>query len=333
MSEFDLIQHYFQRPFADSSHENVTLGIGDDCALLQIPSGYELAISMDTLVEKVHFFENSDPSLLAQRALRVCVSDLAAMGAEALGFTLGLTLPKRCTQWLEAFSSGLQKASQQFHLPLIGGDTTKGPLTITLQVHGATPMGRALRRSHAQLGDDIYVSGSLGDGAAALRLIQKRLTATSEHALSYFHERFYCPDISMTFASAARSCIHSAIDISDGLLADLNHILVASNLGASLDVDQLPIAPEMAQLVDPHSDLPISQNTHYQWALTGGDDYRLCFTAPPHQRAALLAIAQKHQTTITRIGVINAESEINLQLNGKPIPQALFSDSQGYSHF
>lgn len=336
MSEFDLIQRYFQRPFSQGLNADrgmVTLGIGDDCALLQMPPNHELAISMDTLVEKVHFLENTDAFLLAQRALRVCVSDLAAMGASAVGFTLGLTLPKLDNQWLDDFSRGLYLAAQQLKIPLVGGDTTKGPLTITLQVHGAVPSGQGLRRSHAQMGDDIYVNGSLGDGAAALSLLQKTSETDCPKTFDYFKQRFYCPDVAMQFASQARPYINSAIDVSDGLLADLNHILAASQLGADIDISRLPRAQEMGKLIDAQTHQMVDIKTQQQWALTGGDDYRLCFTASPAHVSTLRQLAQKNHTGITRIGSITAGSGITLFDQGKRCSENTLDHSQGYSHF
>ena len=278
LGEFDLIRRYFTH---SSASEHVVVGVGDDCAVLKIPAGCELAISVDTQVVGVHFHADADPASIASRALRCAASDLVAMGAEPLGFTLALTLPSADESWLEKFSQGLLQTAQQLQCPLVGGDTTRGSLCITVQVHGSIPSGKALRRSGAKVGDTVWVSGTLGDGAAALALIEKKITVSQE-AENYLLKRFYHPDID--FALGVRLCdiASSCIDVSDGVLADLGHICTASAVGARIELAAMPIATVWRDSVG------IEQAQ--QWALAGGDDYRLCFTAAPQHATVLQSL-------------------------------------------
>ena len=282
LGEFDLIRRYFT-PSAFPAH--VTIGVGDDCAVLRLPAGCEIAISVDTQVAGVHFHTDADPAAIASRALRCAASDLAAMGAEPLGFTLALTLPSADENWLEKFSAGLLQTAQSLQCPLIGGDTTRGPLCISVQVHGSVPSGKALRRNGAKTGDDIWVSGTLGDGAAALALIEKNITLPNASA-EYLLQRFYQPGIDFALGVHLRDVANSCIDISDGLLADLGHLCAASAVGACIELEKLPIAAEWRDRV--------SVEQAQQWALTGGDDYRLCFTAAPQQVPVLQAFGGLH---------------------------------------
>ena len=278
LGEFDLIRRYFT---PSSLPENISIGVGDDCAILKIPAACELAVSVDTQVSGVHFHPDADPASIASRALRCAASDLAAMGAEPLGFTLALTLPAADENWLEKFSQGLLQTAQQLQCPLIGGDTTRGTLCITIQVHGSIPSGKALRRSGAKVGDAVWVSGTLGDGAAALALIEKNITVPQETE-SYLLKRFYQPDINFSLGVKLRDMASSCIDVSDGLLADLGHICNASGVGASIELKKLPIAVEWRSSV--------SEQQTQQWALAGGDDYRLCFTAAPQHATVLQSL-------------------------------------------
>lgn len=291
LDEFSLIRRFFT--FDDglqgAAREALQLGVGDDCALLALPPGSELAISVDTQLPDVHFPADALPADIASRALRCAASDLAAMGATPLGFTLALSLPSVDVAWLVAFSDGLRRAATELGCPLIGGDTTRGPLTLSVQVHGAVPAGQALRRSGAQVGDDVWVSGSLGDGAAALAQLQHRTPFSAEH-VAYLHQRFYSPEVDFALAEALRGVATAAIDISDGLLADLAHLCRASAVAACLDAACLPLSAPL-QL------LPFAQAM--RWALTGGDDYRLCFTAPACHREDL-----SDRQGLARIGTI-----------------------------
>jgi thiamine-monophosphate kinase len=307
LGEFDLIRRYFT-PSSLPGH--VVAGVGDDCAVLKMPANSELAISVDTQVAGVHFHADADPSLIASRALRCAASDLAAMGAEPLGFTLALTLPAADEHWLAAFSSGLLQTAQQLQCPLIGGDTTRGPLCISVQVHGSVPSGAALRRKGAKTGDDVWVSGTLGDGAAALALIEKRITVP-DTAADYLLQRFYQPDIDFSLGVRLRDIASSCIDVSDGLLADLGHICEASAVSAHIALAALPIANAWRNSV--------SVGEAQQWALAGGDDYRLCFTAAVQHAATLKAFGGLH--CIGRILAKGAVGDVDILVidqNGVP---------------
>lgn len=275
LDEFTLIRRYFT-PSALPPH--IVAGVGDDCALLTLPAGCELAISIDTQVAGVHFHADADPALIASRTLRCAASDLAAMGAIPLGFTLALTLPAVDEVWLGSFASALSVTAGILQCPLVGGDTTRGPLCISVQVHGAVPAGQALRRSGAQAGEDVWVSGTLGDGAAALALLEGRLSASPE-ADAFLRQRFYEPDINFALGVQLRGIATACIDVSDGLVADLAHIATASGLAASVHRDLLPMSPLWKT--------GVTEEQAHSWALTGGDDYRLCFTASVSQRTFL----------------------------------------------
>lgn len=313
MDEFSLIRRYFsQHPLT----ERIALGVGDDCALINLQAGEQLAVSVDTQVAGVHFHDNSPAFLIASRALLCAISDLAAMGATPLGFTLALTLPEFNEDWLKDFAHGLYAAAQQHGCPLIGGDTTRGPLTITIQVHGAVPVGQALTRAGAKLGHDIWVSGSLGDGAAALAWLEGRLQVDKPTA-DYLAQRFYQPQPALALGVALRTLASSAIDVSDGLQADLAHICAASGVGALVLVDKLPLSSHWSGLV--------SERQARDWALSGGDDYRLCFTAPEQARAQLLT-----QPEISLIGqVINGDGVHVFTSDG----EAWQAATRGYRHF
>lgn len=315
LGEFDLIRRYFT-PASATLPAAVITGVGDDCAVLRLPPQCDMAISVDTQVCGVHFHADADPALVAARTLRCAASDLAAMGAEPLGFTLALTLPAADENWLRAFARGLLDTAQQLQCPLIGGDTTKGPLTISIQVHGSVPAGKALRRSGARVGDQVWVSGTLGDGAAALALLEQRLPL-GEEATHYLQQRFYHPAIDFTLAVQLRELASSCIDVSDGLLADLGHLCTASGVAATIHRAALPLAMQWRAAVTPPQ--------AWQWALAGGDDYRLCFTASAQHLTALQALDGLHC-----IGVITAGSGIVvLDEQGVPCPV----DNQSFRHF
>lgn len=318
MSEFDLIARYFTRPVR---HSALTLGVGDDCALLQPRAGHELAISTDMLVEGRHFFSDADANALGHKSLAVNLSDLAAMGAEPLAFTLALALPSIDENWLSAFSKGLFALADQHNIALIGGDTTKGPLTMSITVFGDIPTGQALRRSQAKVGDDIWVSGTLGDARLALSAMQGKL-ALETHAFNQAAVHLHRPTPRIALGMALRDVAHAAIDISDGLLGDLQHVLKQSNVGATLQADDLPLGEILKS----------TQTTTvcHEFALNGGDDYELCFTAPTTKREAVHQAATKANTVVTRIGQITAAREINI-LNAAG--EALAISSNSYDHF
>lgn len=275
----------------------VVLGIGDDCAILQ-PGSDELVVSTDTLVAGVHFPEQSAAAEIAQKALRVNLSDIAAMGGRPKWFLLALTLPEADESWLADFARGLHQVADAFQCALVGGDTSRGPLlTITITVLGSASPGRALRRSGARPGDRIYVTGSLGDAAAGLAIAQGTIdTATNDTDHKYLTERFWRPAPRIAEGQLLQAYASAAIDISDGLLADLGHIVTASGVGAAIDVVTLPLSRSLNAVASPEQAL--------RWALTGGDDYELCFTVPPERCADFEAAIAAATMDATAIGVI-----------------------------
>jgi thiamine-monophosphate kinase len=318
LSEFDLIKKYFVRPRPGRA----VLGIGDDCALLAPAPGMQLAVSSDMLVEGRHFFADADPFMLGHKCLAVNLSDLAAMGATPTAFTLALALPAADPLWLEPFARGLFALADAFDVELVGGDTTKGPLNICITIFGATAPGRALRRDAAQAGDDLWISGSLGDARLALAGYRKEL-ALAPVALQAASLRMHAPTPRVALARelAAHGLAHAAIDISDGLVGDLGHILSASRLGATLDVDALPAGPVLAQQ-------PLALRRRF--CAAGGDDYELCFSAPAQQRDAIHAAGARSATPVTRVGSIDAAPGLRLvDANGRLLDLAL----AGFDHF
>ncbi|MGE0351344.1 thiamine-phosphate kinase [Hydrogenophaga sp.] len=309
MGEFELIRRYFQRP--QSPAGAVVLGIGDDCALLEPSPGHQLAISSDMLVEGRHFFANVAPEALGHKALAVNLSDLAAMGARPLGFTLALALPQADDAWLAAFAQGLFALADAHACPLVGGDTTRGPLNLCVTVFGEVQPGRALRRDAAQAGDDLYVSGRTGEARLALELMRGTdwaVAACGKEALTRqagLRERLErpAPRNALGMALAAVDGAHATIDVSDGLAGDLDHILQASGMGAEIELAALPVAPALR-------DLPEAQRL--ECLLAGGDDYELLFTAAPAAQAAVQAAAQASQTPVTRIGRIKERPGLRL---------------------
>jgi thiamine-monophosphate kinase len=296
LSEFDLIKHYFQRTRA--GHASTVLGIGDDCALLQPKAGRQMAISSDMLVEGRHFFAGADARMLGHKALAVNLSDLAAMGARPTAFTLALALPEANRDWLAGFSAGLFALADAHDCELIGGDTTKGPLTICITIFGDLAPGQALRRDAAQAGDDVWISGTLGDARLALGAYWNEQALTPEQ-LAQAAPRMHMPTprVALGRLLAEGGLAHAALDISDGLIGDLGHILAASNVGATLDADALPAGPVLATQ---------DEVLRRRFTVAGGDDYELCFTAPQQQRAAILAAGQACATPVTRVGAIDA---------------------------
>ena len=314
--EFNLIAKYFTRPA-----KNASLGVGDDCALIGVSAGSELAVSTDTLVSGTHFFADADPFKLGQKVLAVNLSDLAAMGATPRYVTLALTLPAVDPDWLGGFSRGLFKLADEAAIELIGGDTTRGPLSMTLTVFGEVPIGTALRRDRAEEGDDVWVSASLGDAALALKHLQGLVVlrpAVLEHVL----DRFHTPVPRNALGQALRDCAHAAIDVSDGLVADLAHICECSNLAAHIDWPLIPLSTALMS-VDPEM--------RVSCALAGGDDYELCFTAGENQRVALGAIAEKTGVPLTRIGKMRrGEAAVTVRDEHGGVLQV---SARGFDHF
>lgn len=280
MGEFELIRQFFAAARCARPGAGVALGIGDDCALLQVAAGEQLAISTDTLVEGVHFPPAADPYLLGQRTLAVAVSDLAAMGAAPLAFTLALTLPAVSADWLQAFARGLDAMATSCDVRLIGGDTTRGPLSLTVTVFGAVPAGQALLRSGAQAGDLLCVGGPLGDAAGALALVLAERTAP-DAIVEPLVEHYWSPQPQLALGQALRNRATAALDISDGLLADCGHIALASGVALQIEQSRLPLSDALQYL--------LGEASARLAALTGGDDYILAFTLPPACLTELLA--------------------------------------------
>ena len=294
MSEFSLIQRYFTR-----ATPSAILGVGDDAALVRVASGMELAISTDMLVSGIHFFSDADPYLLGHKALAVNLSDMAAMGAAPRWATLALSLPKEDSVWLEKFSAGFFALADEYEVDLIGGDTTHGPLNLSITIMGEVPQGKALRRDGAQVGDEIWVSGKVGDAALALAHRQAKVKlddsgfAAAEYALHH-------PSPRVALGIALRGIAHSAIDISDGLLADLGHILERSAVGAEIHFATVPVSTHLQNW--------LAQEIGVRCALAGGDDYELCFTVPAKLHAEIEKLSTQLELPLTCIGKVVAGS-------------------------
>ena len=323
MGEFDLIARYFTRPV-----RRAALGVGDDCALLSVTPGMQLAVSSDMLVEGRHFFADVDPAHLGHKALAVNLSDLAACGARPLAFTLALALPRVDAPWLQAFADGLLRLADAHQCELVGGDTTQGPLNLCVTVFGEVPTGQALLRSGARVGDDIYVSGTPGEARLALDALRGRL-ALPPAALQQLRPRLEQPTPRVALGLALRGVASSAIDVSDGLLGDLGHILKASGVGACVDATVATnLLAASAQQAGATADF--DAQTLMQCALAGGDDYELVFTAPPAQQAAVQAAAQASGTRATRIGRVEAAPGLRVvDGQGQPVAQHFAS----FDHF
>jgi len=323
MGEFDLIARYFTRPV-----RRATLGVGDDCALLSVTPGMQLAVSSDMLVEGRHFFADVDPAHLGHKALAVNLSDLAACGARPLAFTLALALPRVDAPWLQAFADGLLRLADAHQCELVGGDTTQGPLNLCVTVFGEVPTGQALLRSGARVGDDIYVSGTPGEARLALDALRGRL-ALPPTALQQLRPRLEQPTPRVALGLALRGVASSAIDVSDGLLGDLGHILKASGVGACVDaIVATNLLAASAQQAGAAADF--DAQTLMQCALAGGDDYELVFTAPPAQQAAVQAAAQASGTRATRIGRVEPAPGLRVvDGQGQPVAQHFAS----FDHF
>lgn len=303
-TEFDLIYRYFSSLGAGQA---VDLSVGDDCAILRLATGERLATSVDTVVAGVHFPEDSFPEDIGFRAVSVAASDLAAIGARPLGMTIALTLPEADEFWINAFSQGVAQAVSLYDLPLIGGDTTRGPLTITVQVLGALPMQQALLRGGARIGDGVYVSGTVGDAAAALAFLNDQWQPSPQDA-EFLLQRFNRPIARLDLGQELLGKASAAIDISDGLLADAGHIAAASGVGIRVDAAALPLSAALRAHGDSEQGL--------RWALAGGDDYELCFCLPAEQVAP---------EGCTRIGEV---------VPGEGVVTGLDLDfGKGYQHF
>ena len=323
MGEFDLIARYFTRPV-----RHAALGVGDDCALLAPRPGMQLAISSDMLVEGRHFFADVDPEALGHKALAVNLSDLAACGAKPLAFTLALALPRVDESWLAGFSKGLLALADAHGCELVGGDTTQGPLNICITVFGEVPAGQTLLRSGARAGDDIYVSGTLGDARLALEALLGHIHLPDE-LLAQARQRLERPTPRVALGLALRGIASSAMDVSDGLLGDFGHILKASGVGASIRTDET-IKLIAAGAFPSSATGQFDQKLLQQCTLAGGDDYELLFTAPPQHQAAVAAAAAQSQTAVTCIGQVEAAPGLRLvDAQGMPVENRFAS----FDHF
>lgn len=314
--EFELIAKYFTRPAA-----NAVLGVGDDCALIDVTNGMDLAISTDTMVAGTHFFPDVDPENLGHKALAVNLSDMAAMGAMPYWAMLALTLPNVDHAWLASFAKGFFDLAQEYNVSLIGGDTTRGPLTMTVTIMGEVPAGAALRRVGAKAGNDVWVSGNVGDAALAVAHRHGRLVLGEA---DYYEAvmRLYEPTPRVALGQALRGLATAAIDISDGLLADLTHICRLSGVGATVDLNAVPVSAIGAK----HIGSDAGRNA----ILAGGDDYELCFTAHPNSRDSIEDLTDVLGIPITRIGQIKRGKGVSLLgSDGKPVK----IDGRGYDHF
>lgn len=317
MGEFDLIERYFTRPVQRSP-----LGVGDDCALLAPAPGMQLAVSCDMLVAGRHFFEGADARGLGHKSLAVNLSDLAACGAEPLAFTLALALPQADEAWLAPFAAGLFALADEYRCELVGGDTTRGPLNICITVFGQVPAGQALLRSGARAGDDVYVSGTLGDARLALEALHGALSLPP-HVLEAAQARLDRPAPRVRLGLALRGVASSAIDVSDGLAGDLGHILQQSGVGARLEADAL--LRVMAAPV--HA---VAEERRLAFVLAGGDDYELAFTASPARRDAVALASRAAGVPVTRIGRIESAPGLRVfDRDGRALPQTFAS----FDHF
>jgi thiamine-monophosphate kinase len=311
LGEFEIISRYFKKPASG----DVLLGIGDDAAVVSIRSGQRLAVAVDTIVAGVHFPERTDAADIGYRALAVNLSDLAAMGAVPKWMTLSLSLPANDEAWLDRFAQGLFELARKFNVQLIGGDTVRGPLVVTIQIAGWVESNRWLTRSGAQVGDLLFVSGHVGDAAGGLAVIQE--SKSESEATRYLERRFLRPEPRISLGRELREIASASMDISDGLLTDLDKLCAASGVGAQIDVDRLPISSRLLSTFD--------ANRALNFALAGGDDYEILFTAHAADRARL----QNLKTPITQIGRITAERAVLCLRNGSKFEPA----ARGYDHF
>ncbi len=316
--EFEIIERYFAaRP---PERADVLVGVGDDCAILAVPPGRQLAVSVDTMVVGVHFTTAMAPERIGHRSLATSLSDLAAMGAEPAWATLALTVPEADDRWLSEFSEGFAALASAHGMDLVGGDLTRGPLTVTVQVHGFVPDTGGLRRSGARPGQRVVVTGTVGDAAGGL-VCRRESAATTESELDYLLDRFELPTprVGIGQALSGRAC--AAIDISDGLLQDLGHILRLSGVGAQIDADSVPRSPILRRVFGDEASL--------RMALSGGDDYELCFTCELDVLDTLRNDIAAFGVTLTDIGMITHELGLRLVRGGMPWS----IDSTGFNHF
>ncbi len=316
LGEFELIQEFFTRDPIPA--RGTSVAVGDDCALVRVEPSTDLAITVDTLVSGVHFLPDTDPHLLGYKALAVNLSDLAAMAAEPRWCTLALTLPSVEREWLKAFSAGFFELAEKYQIELIGGDTTRGPLAITIQAMGQCPSGMALRRSGARPGDLIYVSGPIGSAGFGLKMQQGEIKSDSACMRALLK-----PEPQLELAIALRGIASACIDVSDGLLSDLGHILTSSEVGGEIQINQIPF--------DPFVEAYLKQSADYHFALTAGDDYELCFTVPPEMKERLTERTKTLGLEIYEVGRITSQRGLDVRfIDGTVMPPPKHS---GFQHF
>jgi len=309
MNEFEIIREYFTWTIKDSS---VVLGVGDDAALFSLDQGYQLVTTTDTLTEGVHFNTNTPAKDIAHKSLAVNLSDIAAMGAKAKYFTLAITLPKIDKSWLQEFSDSLRQFSMNFNVSLIGGDTTRGPLNITITMIGIVESSKVLKRSGARPGDGVYVSGTIGDAGYCFWKLSNGLIPSNQEL-----KRLNCPTPRVELGLELKNLASACIDISDGLEQDLSHILKASSVGAVIEVEKIPITEAL--------DVHIKDTNDWSIPLCGGDDYELCFTIPECNKEGIVKISESCNVDITKIGVVS--ESLGLQIEGFDGPR------KSYQHF
>ncbi|MGD8173203.1 thiamine-phosphate kinase [Vibrio sp. TRT 21S02] len=317
--EFNLIEKYFVA--RQPNRADVILAAGDDCAIVSVAQGQHVAISTDTLVAGTHFLADADPAMVAHKALASNISDLAAMGATPAWVSFALTMPEVDEAWLKPFCDSFFALADQFNIQLIGGDTTKGPLSLTLTVQGLIPSGQSLRRDNAQVGDRIYVTGDLGDSKAGLDVILDPSLSTRPFAQQLMR-RHYLSTPQIALGEALRGIASAAIDISDGLISDLQHILRRSGLGARVDIDTLPFSQELCEFIG-------SREGAQRYALTSGEEYELCFTVPDSKREEFEQVISTHAVKVSCIGQTCHGSDIELHQNSLALDWQL----SGYDHF
>ena len=293
LSEFEIIRRFFTH-----QPRNAVLGVGDDAAIVHARRGVDLAVSTDMLVSGRHFLAGADPEQLGHKALAVNLSDMAAMGATPRWATLSVALPRADARWLAAFARGFMRLARRHGVDLVGGDTTRGPLNISVQVIGETPSGAALRRDGARAGDDVWVSGTLGDAALALAAVKRRITLTRRERVR-LEQRLHAPMPRVALGEALRGVARSAIDVSDGFIADLGHICERSGVGAVVRLDAVPASAIMKR----HLDRPAARTA----LLAGGDDYELVFTAARARRTAVARLSRRLRLPLTRVGIITRQ--------------------------
>lgn len=350
VNEFDLIEKYFRN--VSPQVQGTELGNGDDCALLKLGANEVLAVSVDTCVEGVHFPEGAAPKDIAQRALRTALSDLAACAAEPRWVTLALSLPEVDEAWLQGFSHGLKQDLAEFQCELVGGDTTKGPLTVTVQVMGVARAGVNLNRGGAKVGDAVFVTNTVGNGAASLLTVLNRVEVDSDLKKALDHA-FYRPPLAFAESKRIAGLANSAVDISDGLVADLGHICTASGVSANIYVTALPYSNAAKQLAaqivsgEQRGDLCVSgllgmadedvtsQALLSHWALYGGDDYQVCFTAPIAAVQAQIASGELNAVCIGEVVNSGAgtQNQVFLKQGENGSPSSMHHSKSGYTHF